>query len=94
MQCVEGKSEGKKIAYGAKRRPKQKTISNSNSISFLGVPVTFSWHNGKCTFAHCMKKSMHLKTGFLLDYQVLLLLLNGPQIEKSLQFNRSNLIDL
>ena len=36
------------------------------------------------TFAHFMKKSMHLKTGFLSDYQVLFLLLNGPQIETSL----------
>ena len=29
-----------------------------------------------------MKKAMQLKTGFLLDYQVLFLLLNGPQIKK------------
>ena len=36
------------------------------------------------TFAHFMKKSMHLKTGVLPDYQVLFLLLNGPQIETSL----------
>ena len=36
------------------------------------------------TFAHFMKKSMHLKTGFLLDYQVLFLLLNEPQFETSL----------
>ena len=36
------------------------------------------------TFAHLMKKSMHLKTGFLSDYQVLFLLLNVPQIETSL----------
>ena len=36
------------------------------------------------TFAHFMEKSMHLKTGFLSDYQVLFLLLNGPQIETSL----------
>ena len=27
---------------------KKKTISNSNSISILGVPVTFSRYNGKC----------------------------------------------
>ena len=40
------------------------------------------------TPAHFMKKSMHLKTGFLVDYQVLFLLLNGPKIEKGLQFNR------
>ena len=36
------------------------------------------------TFAHFIKKSMHLKTGFLSDYQVLFLLLNGPQIETRL----------
>ena len=36
------------------------------------------------TFVHFMKKSMHLKTGFLSDYQVLFLLLNGPQIKTSL----------
>ena len=36
------------------------------------------------TLAQFMKKSMHLKTGFLSDYQVLFLLLNGPQIETSL----------
>ena len=36
------------------------------------------------TFAHFMKKSMHLKIGFVSDYQVLFLLLNGPQIETSL----------
>ena len=46
---LEGKSEWKKkTAYGAKRMPKQKTISNSNSISMLGMPSTDSRHNGKC----------------------------------------------
>ena len=49
MRCVEGKSEWKKIVYGAKRMPKQKTILNSNSISVLGIPVTFSQHNRKCS---------------------------------------------
>ena len=34
------------------------------------------------TFAHFMKKSMYLKTGLLSDYLFLLLLQNGPQIEK------------
>ena len=38
------------------------------------------------TFAHFMKKSMHLKSGFLSDYQVVFLLLNGPHIEESLWF--------
>ena len=37
-----------KTAYGAKRMPKQKTISNSNSISILGIPSTDSRHKGKC----------------------------------------------
>ena len=45
MQCVEGKSEWKN---SAKRKPKQKTISNSNSISILGIPSTDLRHNGKC----------------------------------------------
>ena len=48
MQCVDGKSELKKTADGAKRMPKQKTISNSKSVSVLGIPVTFFRHNGKC----------------------------------------------
>ena len=39
-----------KTAYGAKRMPKQKTLSNSKSISILGIPVTYSRHNGKCNF--------------------------------------------
>ena len=37
-----------KTAHGTKHMPKQKTISNSNSISVLGIPVTDSRHNGKC----------------------------------------------
>ena len=74
----------KKSAYGAKRMPKQKTISNSKTISILGIPSTDSQYNGKYNIAHFMKKSMHLKSGFLLDYQVLVLLLNGPQTETSL----------
>ena len=46
------------------------------------------------TFAYFMKKSMHLKTGFLSDYQVLRFLLNKPHIEKGLQFNRLISINL
>ena len=72
-----------KTAYSGKRMPKQKTISNS-VLSILGIPITDSQHNGKCSICHFMKKSMHLKTGFLSDYQVLFLLLNGPKIKTSL----------
>ena len=41
------KKTKKTTAYSAKRMPKQKTISNSNSISILGIPSTDSRHNGK-----------------------------------------------
>ena len=71
-----------KVNPSAKHMPKQKTISNS--ISILGNPSADSGTTENATFAHFMKKSMHLKTGFLSDYQVLFLLLNGPQIETSL----------
>ena len=74
---------GEKTAYGAKRMPKQETISNSNSISVLGIPSTDSRHNGKCNICAFHEETMYLKTGFLLDYQIFFLLLNGPQIETS-----------
>ena len=45
-----------KTAYGAQRMPKQKIISN-NSISILGIPVTFSWHNGKCNICAFLEES-------------------------------------
>ena len=83
----------KKTVYGARRMTKQKTISNSNSVSMLGIPSTNSQHNRKCHIC-AFHGEMHLKTGFLSDYQVLFLLLNGPQIETSLFFNRTILIDL
>ena len=37
-----------KTAYGAKCMPKQKAISNSNSILIIGITSTDSRHNGKC----------------------------------------------
>ena len=37
-----------KTAYCAKCMPKQTTILNLNSISILGIPTTYSRHNGKC----------------------------------------------
>ena len=59
-----------------KRRPYR---TQTLAIAILGIPVTYSRHNGKCNIC-----AFHdLKTGFLLDYQVLFLLLNGPQMEKS-----------
>ena len=37
-----------KTAYATTRMPKQKTISNLNSISVLGIPSNDYRHNGKC----------------------------------------------
>ena len=44
-------SEKKQHKYGAKRMPKQKTISNSHSISILGISITYSRQDGIATFA-------------------------------------------
>ena len=59
-------------------------------LQFSASPSPFLGTTENAKFVHFM----HLKTDFLLDYQVLFLILNGPQIEKRLQFNRSILIDL
>ena len=63
-------------------------------FQFSASPAPILGTTENATFAHFMKKSMHLKTGFLSDYQILFLLLNGPQIETSVWFNRSISIDL
>ena len=81
-------------AYVAKRMPKQKTISTQTLFQFSASRAQILGTTENATFAHFMKKSMHLKTGVLSDCQVLFLLLNGPQIETSLYFNRSISIDL
>ena len=79
---------------------KQHTLPNlcqlrrSTLFQFLAFPSPILGTTENAIFAHFLKKSMHLKTKFLLDYQVLFLLLNGPQIEKGLQFHQLSLIDL
>ena len=59
----------KKLAYGAERMPNQKTISNSNSISILGITRPILGTTENATFEHFMKKFMHMKNGFLSDDQ-------------------------
>ena len=54
-------------------------------FQFSASPSPFLGTTENATFAHFMKKAMYLKPGFLLDYQVLFLLLNGPQIEKKFE---------
>ena len=61
-----------KTAYSAKRMPKQKTISNSTLIQFSASPAPILGTTENATFEHFMKKSMHLKTGFLSYYQLVL----------------------
>ena len=70
----------KKKAYSAKRIP----YRTQTLFQFSESPALILGTTENATFAHFMKKSMLLKTGFLSDYQVLFLLLNGPQIETSL----------
>ena len=53
-------------------------------FQFSASPALILGTTENATFAHFVKKSMHLKTGFLSDCQVLFLLLNGPQFETSL----------
>ena len=94
MQCSEGKSKWEKqhtvLNVCQNRRP----YRTQTLFQFSATPPPVLGTTENATFAHFMKKSMHLKTGFVLDYQVLFLLLIGLQIEKSLQFNRSISIDL
>ena len=58
-------------------------------FQFSASPPPILGTTENATSAHFIKKSMHSKTGFLSDYQVLFILLNGPQIETSLKLNRS-----
>ena len=89
VQYVEGKSEWKK----KKKKKKHHAVSNvcqnrrpyriETLFQFSASPPPILGTTENATLAHFMKKAMHLNTEFLLDYQVVLLLLNGPQIEKT-----------
>ena len=73
----------KKKAYRARLRPK--TDANVEFKLLFQCPASPSPIPGNtenATFADFTQSPMSLKTGFLSDYQVLFLLLNGPQIEK------------
>ena len=63
--------------YG--RHTAQHQLQTLFQFSASSAPILGTTENA--TFAHFMKKSMHLKTGYLSDYQVLFLFLNRPQIE-------------
>ena len=78
VQCVKGKN-------GVKRMPKNRRPYRTQTLfQFSTSPSPVPGTTENAAFAHFKKKSMHLKTGFLSDYQVVFLLLNGPQIKESL----------
>ena len=84
VQCVEGKTEWKNSiqcqTYAQNRRP----YRTQTLFQFSAAPSPIPGTTEYAILAHFMKKSIHLKTEFLSDYQVVFLLLNEPQIEKSL----------
>ena len=52
--------------------------ANSKLFQFSASLSPILGTTENATVAHFIKKSMHLTTGFLSDYHVLFLLLNGP----------------
>ena len=62
-----GKNSIRCQKYAKTRRPYQ----TQTLFQFSASPSPILGTTENATFAHFMKKSMHLKTGFLLDYQVL-----------------------
>ena len=94
VQCVDGKSKWKRQHTVPNVCQNRRPYHTQTPFQLSASPARILGTTENATFAHFMKKFMHLKTGILADYQVLFLLLNGPQIETSLLFNRSILIDL
>ena len=89
VQCVEGKSESKKQHTVPNLYQNRRPYQTQTLFQFSASPARILGTTENASFVHFIKKSMHLKTGFLSDYQVLFLLLNGPKIKTSLLFNRS-----
>ena len=82
MQCVEGKSEWNKQYTVPNICQNRRPYRIQTLFQFPAFSSPFLGTTENATFVHFIKKSMNLKTEFLLDYQVYFLLLNGPQIEK------------
>ena len=77
-----------KVNPSGKNSIRCQTYAKTQTLfQFSASPSPFLGTTENATFAYFMKKAMLLKTGFLLDYQVLFLLLNGSQFEKGLQLN-------
>ena len=83
-----------KTAYGAKRMPKQKTISNSNSISMLGIPSPDSWHNGKCNICAFHGEIHAFEDWILVRLSSLVLASEWTTNRNMFIFNRTILINL
>ena len=75
-----GKNSIRCQMYAKNRRP----YGMQTLFQFSAPPTSIPATTENAIFVHFMKKSMHLKPGFLSAYQVVFLLLNGPHIEESL----------
>ena len=84
-----------KTAYCAKGMPKQTTILNLNSISILGIPVTFFRHNGKCNICVFHEGIDAFEGQFFVRLSSLVLASEWiANRKKGFLFNRSISIDL
>ena len=72
-----------RLTFGVSPSASETFYQTQTLFQFSASPSHFLGTSKNATFAHFMKKSLRVKTGFLSDYQVLFLLLNGLQIEKS-----------
>ena len=74
--------------------PKQKTISNSNSVSILCIPVTFSRHNGKCNIFAFHDEIHAFEDWVFVGLSCLVLASEWTTNRKQKQSNRSISLDL
>ena len=91
---LKANSSGKKQHTVPNVYQHRRSYRTQTLFHFSAFPSPILGTTENAIFALFLKKSMHLKTKFLLDYQILFLLLNGPQVEKGLQFHQLSLIDL
>ena len=83
-----------KTVYGAKHIPKQKTMSNSNSVSILGIPLTFSRQTAKCFICTFHEESHAFEDWIFVRLSSLVFASEWTTNQKKFQFNRSISIDL
>ena len=75
-------------------QPKQKTLSNSNSISILGIPITYTLHNGKSNICAFHEEIHAFEDWIFVRLSSLVLPCEWTTNRKRWQFNQSISIDL